>query len=159
MAVRPLTHLVVSVALFGCGKDFPRSGVDAGTEDAGPGFEPDPPAAPGFVPCPDGWREVADPGSPGLVTCDPWPESGPEDCTAPDEAHFPGEPGCRRVGTACPAGDWAEDIPGGSTVLYVRAGAAGGDGSLALPFGSVGAAVAAAPDDAVIAISKGTFNE
>ncbi len=137
--------------------------ADAGQEaDGGPGFEPappEPPERPRMTPCPKGWHEVADRDDPDLVTCDPWPKGGPRDC-ALDEAHFPGGAGCERIGTACPAGDWAEDLPAGASTLYVKAGAAaGGDGTLASPFARIADAVAVAGDDAVIALSKGTFDE
>ena len=48
----------------------------------------EPPAPPALTPCPPGWRELTDPET-GTVTCDPWPETGHEECTAVDEAHFP----------------------------------------------------------------------
>jgi len=109
--------------------------------------------------CPSGWREVPDPEIDGLATCDPFPESGPADCAA-DEAHFPGEPGCARVGPACPAGDFADDLPAGASVIYVRAGAAaGGDGTLASPFARIGDALAQASDGDVVAVGKGTYDE
>ncbi|MBI5486710.1 MAG: right-handed parallel beta-helix repeat-containing protein [Deltaproteobacteria bacterium] len=118
---------------------------------------PAPPAPPLLTPCPEGWREVTESGS-EVATCEPWPEGGPQDCTG-DQAHFPGEPGCVTVGSACPTGDWAELPPGGD-VVYVLAGAPpGGDGTRASPFGTIADAVAAATTDAVIALSKGTFDE
>jgi len=157
--------LVAAVA-EGCGgSENETPSQDAGPDLDGGGFEPDPPAAPAapappaLTPCPSGWREIVDEAHPDIVTCDPWPEGGPHVCAA-GEAHFPGRPGCESVGTACPAGDFAEDIPAGATVLYVRAGApAGGDGSAASPFAAIGEALAVAPDDAVLALSKGTFDE
>ncbi len=112
-----------------------------------------------MTPCANGWREVVDADDPDLVTCDPWPEDGPEDC-AIDEAHFPGRPGCERIGTPCPLGDWAEDIPADATVVYVKAGApAGGDGTRAAPFARIAEGVDTAPVGAIVAISKGTFDE
>jgi len=107
-------------------------------------------------PCPEGWREVEDD---GVVTCDPWPEGGPHEC-ADDEAHFPGEPGCSRIGTACPERYWAEDLPEGGTTMYVLAGApAGGAGTQASPFGSVSEALDVAAEGTIVALSKGTFDE
>ena len=101
--------------------------------------EPEPPAPPEppvLTPCPEGWREVPADGPDGIATCDPWPEGGPDEC-GDDEAHFPGEPGCTRIGTACPEGDWAEDLPTDREVVYVLAGAPeGGGGSRDAPFGS-----------------------
>lgn len=132
--------------------------LDGGEADAGP-ILPSPPEAPTLTPCPTGWREIADPDRPEITICDPWPETGPEDC-AVDEAHFPGGAGCERIGTACPPGNFAEDIPGDLTVLYVEDGAApGGDGTLALPFDTIAHALAAADPPTVVAISKGTFDE
>jgi hypothetical protein len=123
----------------------------------------DPVTLPVLTPCPDGWREAPheDPADPlGVTTCDPWPESGHEACAAVDEAHFPGEDGCVRVGSACPAGDWADDLPDEVPILYVREGeAAGGDGTRELPFGTIADAMAAATPGTIIALSRGTFDE
>lgn len=109
-----------------------------------------------MTPCPEGWREVEDD---GVVTCDPWPEGGPHEC-AEDEAHFPGEPGCSLIGTPCPEGNWAEDLPDDQEILYVLAGApAGGDGTQASPFGSINEALDVAEEGTIVALSKGTFDE
>lgn len=162
--------LPIWVALWagGCGEDSPHRDpvvLDAGSEDAAPdgavedaGPEgPAPVALPVLTPCPTGWEEVEDPSVPGLVTCDPWPD-GADDC-AEDEAHFPGSARCERIGPVCPVGDFADDLPEGADVLYVKAGAAaGGDGSLALPFDRIAQALAR-PSVDVIALSKGTFAE
>jgi len=118
-----------------------------------PPLPPEASASPVLTPCPEGWREVADPT--GVTTCDPWPESGVADC-AIHEAHFPGEPGCTTVGDACPAGDFAEGLPTDVPVIYVRPGEVGGDGSLATPYGTLTEAIAASPRPSVIALSKGT---
>ncbi len=159
-----LTTCLAALCTIGC-SGGPGGGDDAATDapDADDGLEiegpapPEPPAPPVFTPCPDGWREVEDPDT-GIVTCEPWPEGGPEECGA-DEAHFPGEPGCVRIGSACPAGDWAEDLPTDREVLYVRAGEpGGGDGTIGSPFGTIAEAVAAADPLTVIALSKGTFD-
>jgi hypothetical protein len=154
----------LAALVTGCGgSKFPEHiAGDAGPGDGAPGHEPTPPTVPEpsrMTPCPDGWREVEDPYDPQMATCDPWPEGGPLPC-AIDEAHFPGRPSCERIGTSCPAGDWAEDIPPDASIVYVLAGApAGGDGTPAAPFGSIRDAIVAAPSDAVVAISKGTFDE
>ena len=109
-----------------------------------------------MTPCPEGWREVEDD---GVVTCDPWPEGGPHEC-AEDEAHFPGEPGCTRIGTECPDGNWAEDLPDDGPILYVLAGApAGGEGTQESPFGSINEALDIAEEGTIVALSKGTFDE
>lgn len=109
--------------------------------------------------CAPGWTPVSD--DEGVVVgCNPWPGGTRATCTAVDEAHFPGEAGCARVGVACPVGDFPEGLPADATVLYVQAGApAGGDGSLATPFGTLTDALAAAPDGATLAIAKGTYAE
>lgn len=133
--------------------------ADAGPPDAARGVDgafgvapPEPPAPPQLAPCPAGWRLDGD-------VCDPWPAGGHATCAA-DEAHFPGEPGCARIGAACPAGDWPEGLPAGATVVYVRAGAGpGGAGTTASPYGTVGEALAAAPAGAVVAIARGTYDE
>ena len=140
--------------------------------DAEPGLaiaEPDipwlaagePPVARPVFACPAGWREVH-PVEDDLVvtTCDPWPETGRATCTAVAEEHFPGEPGCARIGPACPTGDWAEDLPAGRPIRYVKAGApAGGDGSMAMPFALISDATTGAAAGTVIALAKGHYDE
>jgi hypothetical protein len=156
-----VTRFVLAIVVVGCGEDA-RHRPDAGpTEDAGTdaGSEPRAPAAPALAPCPPGWREVPDAEVDGLVACDPWPASGHEDCTGA-QAHFPGGDGCERIGTACPAGDFPEDLPVGEPVVYVRAGEpGGGDGTVDAPFGSIADAIAATPGGAIVALSRGTFTE
>ncbi|MCZ7686077.1 MAG: DUF1565 domain-containing protein [Sandaracinaceae bacterium] len=83
------------------------------------------------------------------------PEAGASSC-AGGEAHFQGEAGCAPLG-ACPAGEWADGL--GGDVLFVRAGASGGDGSRASPFGTIAAALAAARAGTIVALSKGSFDE
>lgn len=154
--------LGVLLAVCACGGRPGGGHADAGPDaDAAPDasdLEPAPPEPPQMTPCPDGWQEVALPGVPDVVTCEPWPAGAPPDCGI-DGARFPGSDACERVGPACPAGDFPEDLPVGATVLYVRAGEpAGGDGTLALPYATLGTALAAANDGDVIALSKGTFD-
>lgn len=67
-----------------------------------------------------------------------------------------GQAGCRPLGDACPAGDWP-DVPGDP--VYALAGAAGGDGSQAAPFGTISEAVAAAAPGDVVVIGAGTYLE
>ena len=67
-----------------------------------------------------------------------------------------GHADCRPLGDACPAGDWP-DVPGNP--VYVLAGAAGGDGSQAAPFGTISEAVAAAAPGDVVVIGAGTYSE
>lgn len=144
----------------------PDAGPDAAPPDAG-GFVPDPPAPPApampaaevalpdLGPCAPGWRAVgADP-----TICDPWPEGGRrEDCAA-GEAHLPGGAGCERIGSACPVGDWPEDLPAEGP-LRVRPGAEpGGDGSALRPFATIADALAVATPGAVVALARGTYDE
>ncbi len=152
----------LALACSGCAADADLRALDDWTGEDRPAFEPspiEPPAAPVFAPCPPGWRETTDPDDGDVVTCDPWPEAGAVECAAVDEAHFPGEAGCRRVGSPCPEGDWADDLPAGGEVVYVRAGAEGGDGTRELPYGSVDEGLRAARSGEIVAISKGTFDE
>jgi hypothetical protein len=112
-----------------------------------------------LVPCPEGWREIPPSEQGEVATCDPWPPTGPEDCDV-DSAHFPGDDGCSLIGSPCPSGDWAEDIPVDAAVLYVRAGGpAGGDGSADAPFATIAEATAAASEGTVVALSEGTYEE
>lgn len=150
--------LSASLPLVACGApatppDDAGGGTDAGLVIA-------PPIAPALAPCPAGWRAVVD--DSGVTICDPWPATGNASATcAPDEAHFPGTPGCARIGTACAADGWASDLPAGRTIVYVDDGAAaGGDGSTrARAFTTLAAGVAAAPADAVIALATGRYDE
>ena len=119
----------------------------------------DPVTLPVLTPCPEGWREVPVTESGDVMGCDPYPEGGPYEC-ASDEAHFPGEPGCSLIGTACPEGNWAEDLPADSEVLYILADVEpGGDGTQESPFGTIEEAMNAASEGTVIALSKGVFDE
>ncbi len=168
MSSGPVISTVVAVfalVAFACGSDAPvitDSGTtDTGTDGGGTGTPVDIPwlaaGAPpvGLTPCPDGWREV--PGA-YVTECDPYPESGPEACGA-GEAHFPGEPGCRPVGAACPAGDYATDLPSTGEIIYVKAGAdPGGDGSLASPYGALSeVAWLSVTSGTTVALGKGTY--
>lgn len=123
-----------------------------------PPTPPLPPAPPALAPCAPGWRSVAAE-APSPETCEPWPASGAADCTDPGQAHFVGEPACASAGRGCPSGVWPEDLPADRPVVYVRAGADGGDGARATPYGTIGEAVATAPSGAVIAVARGTYRE
>lgn len=116
-----------------------------------------PPVAPTtFEPCPGGW----DPG--GLAeapTCVPASDAPTLRCD-PGLVRFLDSPTCEPAGDPCPAdGDWPTGLPADASVVYVRAGAAGGDGTEGAPFGTIGAAVAAAPDGAVVAVAEGVYPE
>lgn len=164
-------RLVTATALLAaCGGPESDTAGDAGLADGGndaalsrpdiPWFtEGVPPIAPpALTPCPEGWREIA-PAEPGdVATCDPYPEGGALECPL-GHAHFPGEPGCAPVGSPCPAGDWAEGLADDGTVLFVRAGASGGDGTRTRPFGTIADAMAAARDGSTIALAKGRYAE
>lgn len=156
MPLRPLIASLAGLLVAACG------GAATPAADAGPdatGDEPVAPAPPTVGPCAAGWREVE--AEPGLVVCDPWPASGHRaDCPL-GQAHFAGTPDCARVGTACDASGWPTDLPAGRPVVYVDDDAApGGDGaSRATALGSITAALAAAPADAVIALARGRYDE
>jgi len=152
---------LIAIAALGCG-DAGAAPADGGARadaaGAGGPVAPALPAAPRLTPCPAGWHEVT---SDGVVLCDPWPAGGAIDC-GPGQAHFPGEPGCERVGTVCPAtGDFPEGLPTDRPVFYVRAGAAaGGDGSQATPFARIRDGVAAAAGmNGIVAIGRGRYDE
>ena len=161
----PAAWLVL--ALFGCGGDpAPDAGVDAGRDARVTVAPPDVPwldesappvAPPALAPCPDGWREVPS-SDDGPATCDPYPEGGARGCPA-GETHFPGEPGCAPIGSACPSGEWADGLPDDGSVLFVRAGASGGDGTRAAPFGAIRDALPLATVGTTIALSAGRFTE
>ena len=169
-----LLAAIVAVVGTACGDDDAMV-ADAST-DAGivvpPRVDAQPPAleipwldagappvvAPVLTPCPAGWREISpeDPG--GVATCDPYPASGALDC-AIGEAHFPGGASCEPVGSRCPAGDFADGLADDGSVIFVRAGATGGDGTRAAPFGLVSDAMAAAVPGTTIALAKGRYVE
>src|SRR5262245_57767813 len=94
---------------------------------------PMPPALPVLTPCPSGWRTVTT-STDVPVRCDPWPEGGRAICPQ-GQAHFPGEPSCADIGSACDPNDlFAPDLPA-SGVFYVDSAAApGGDGTRTAPF-------------------------
>jgi hypothetical protein len=161
--MRASTIMAALALAVGCDGSRPSgdAGVDADLPDPSLVDIPwlaagDPPleASPEHA-CPEGFRtERTDT---GIVSCRPWPEGGPADCAGP-EAHFPGEPGCARVGTPCPSGEWPEELPTDRSIVYVREGGAG-DGTQARPYGSIGLAVSRAPVGAIVAAAKGTYEE
>ena len=136
---RALARLALVASLAGgCGSS-PAGPADGAAEgDAGP-TGPDAPwlaegVPPISWPCPEGWRQVSDVG--GAATCDAYPEGRAATCGA-YEVHLPGEPGCRRLGPACPADGLVADLPADRPVVHVLAGATGGDGTRAAPYGSL----------------------
>jgi hypothetical protein len=154
-----LTILLAVLFATACGAgEGPSDGGPRADRPRPPLISPDAPAPPVIAPCPEGWREVEGPEA--LTVCEPWPDGGRETC--PDgQAHFPGAPGCAQVGAVCPADGWPADLPTDRPIRYVALGApAGGDGmTQAMPFATIGAALAAAPEDAVIAIASGRYDE
>lgn len=157
--MRGLVVVASLVLVAGC--DGGESGTDGGTvpnPDAAvvvPWADPIPPALPDFGVCPEGWRTVSM--GEGVEACDPYGGSGVSACED-FEAHFPGMDACQRVGTVCPADGWPTELPG-TGVVFVRAGSSGGDGTRALPFGTVGAGLAAASIGDVVAVAVGTYDE
>lgn len=118
---------------------------------------PEPPAAPVLTPCPDGWR-IAE--AEAIEVCEPWPESGRAACPL-DQEHFPGQTGCRIIGSACdPSSEYAINLPS-TRILYVRPSAPGpGTGTRADPFPTIAAALALQPPaGTTIALAKGTYDE
>ncbi len=156
-----LALLLLTAACDPASDPPPDATVDAITPDAADaadtavGFEPPSPAPPVFTPCPEGWVLASD--ADGLTVCEPWPASGPAVC-ADGMVQLPGDDACRRVGPACPAGGFPTDLPVGMPVVYVEAGAMGGDGSAAAPFATIQDGVAAAPDGGIVAIASGAYS-
>lgn len=156
--MRPAPWLAWLVLASACGDGGGDRAPGDASADAGPDAAAAivaPPEPPSLGPCPAGWRTIA--GDPD--TCEPWPEGGRHPCGI-GEAHFVGGDGCAPVGDRCPAGDYAEDLPAGGDVRYVRAGApAGGDGSFESPFATISEAMAVAGDGTTIALATGTYDE
>jgi hypothetical protein len=113
------TTMAMVVLVVGCGDDASnRDGAATDTADGGLGIAP--PASPLLTVdgrCPDNWNEVND-GS-GPITCEPWAHDADTTCPT-GEAWFVGESGCAPIGTPCPTGDFAEDLPEDRAVLYVQ---------------------------------------
>lgn len=157
----------VAVLCLACGGEGGPATLQDAAADAADGdaqvpvgvADPEPPAPPSFTPCPSGWREVADPELDGLALCEPYPEGGPRDCPL-GEVHWPGTPGCAPVGTPCPAGPFADDLPDDATVWFILPGApAGADGTREHPYDDIGDALRRAHEGDVIALAKGTYHE
>lgn len=116
------------------------------------------PAALSPVSCPGGW--VAYEAAGRAVACVPsWLTSDAVPPCAADEARFPSSTACEPIGATCPAGDFADDLPAGGTVVFVRAGAEPGDGSRDRPYDSIARALAMAPTGSTIALAKGTYDQ
>lgn len=113
------------------------------------------PAADGTDACPSGWTRIDDVAE--IVACVPW-ASIEEGLCELGSARFPGEAACAPIGSPCPAGDFA-DAPAGATAVYVRPGAAAGDGTRERPFSRIADALARAPAGATIMLAKGRYDE
>jgi len=156
--------LTTAALCIGCGgrdrTPSPDAGADADLPP--PGLVDIPWLAAGAPPltpspvrvCPAGFRESRT--DTGIQLCDPWPEGGPMECTGAS-AQLPGDATCLPIGTACPAGDWPEGLPTDRPIVYVRADAVGGDGTMATPYASVRLAVMRAPRNAIVAVARGTY--
>lgn len=110
--------------------------------------------------CPEGWQvkelRVARGGRFGervVAYCEPPPR---EVCSA-SARQAAGDAGCQDSALDCPSGDFAEDL-GPGPVRYVLAGAGGGDGSRARPFGSLSQAMSLG-GPLRIAVGKGQYEE
>lgn len=153
MRVRSLAVGILAAACFvGCDGTSP---ADAGLPDGGPFLAPpDIPWLASGLPCPEGWRSVREA---DVGVCDPYPEGGRASCGA-GEAHFPGEPGCRPVGDACPSGPFADGLPAGGVVYVDANAAAGGNGTEAAPYASLSdVSWGTLGAGAVVALARGSY--
>jgi hypothetical protein len=106
--------------------------------------------------------ERLDPPAPTLPECPRWTTVEGDHCAVParpdcpeGQVRFGLDTECTAHGNECPAEPWPTDLPSG--VVYLdAAAAAGGDGSLALPFGTLDLAIdSGAP---AIAIAAGSYD-
>lgn len=137
---------LLMMVLSGCSTETPA--VDAAV-DAPPdaGATRAAPADPVLTPCPSGWLEVA---SAHGALCEPTPASAAP--CEPGALRLPGASACEPVDDLC----GARDFPLGA--IFVRAGATGGDGTEALPFGSLLDALARGGPGATIALADGSYD-
>jgi len=160
VSARGLLFVALLTPTWACGDDVVPP-VDAAPDtnvapDAAPMLVvPEAPAAPSMVEvgaCPSGWGliDVA-----GAAACQPWDESGPG-CEGAD-VRFPGDAACAPLGPACPMGRFPADVV--APALFVEAGATAGDGTEAMPFGTIAEAVLAAVSGDTIVVAGGTYLE
>jgi len=150
----PLCFLALLTA---CGDDVGASDAGDAGVDGDAGGEPIAEAAlPILTPCPTGWRTASM--DDGMMVCEPYEGEAPVTC-AEGQVHLPGQPGCAPLDAPCPTGDFADDLPSGARILYVRPGETGGDGSLTTPYGTIAEALPGATDGDVIALAKGRYDE
>lgn len=156
--------LLAAIALaMGCGDDGAMTTDSSVPPDTGAlpdsGASPDGAIPPNdlatLTPCPTGWQEVRGEGQP--TVCEPWPAGGRLACDR-YSAQFPGEATCVAIGTPCPAGDFEEGLATDGTVIFVRPGAAGGDGTAGSPFGTIDEGLAAAGPGTTVALAKGSYD-
>jgi hypothetical protein len=79
----------------------------------------------------------------------------------PGSARFHDSGACVAVGSPCPSGDFPdeEDLPTAEAVLYVRHGAADGDGARERPFGTIAGAMRLARPGSIVVLAKGDYPE
>ncbi|MBW2458821.1 MAG: right-handed parallel beta-helix repeat-containing protein, partial [Deltaproteobacteria bacterium] len=171
------------LTMLGCGDEGATEGpggggTGGGGGDGGGGAPPTPCADDEFdlgngqcLPCPPGTLEVADgcqsagvlPGGcaegfvhDGDVGCEP--TLPPAECPAGQMA-VPGDTACREI-APCGNAPWGDIVTDGTTV-YVDGSYTGGtsDGSATHPWTTIGQAVSAATEGAVIAIAEGSYAE
>lgn len=106
---------------------------------------PEPPVLPEHprLVCRPGWTRVEDAEGDGPAFCQPWSPGEVSSCPL-GQARFPSASACVDLLDSCPPGQYAENYPAGRPVIQVAAG------------DSVAAAIAGAPDSAVILLAKGT---
>lgn len=131
-------------------------GACDGTSAPSDGGPPPAVSLPELAPCTSGLREVGGIDDASPVVCEPWPEAGRPTCTGATLA-VPGEATCASVGSPCPSSEWPSDL--GVPVIYVRPGAAAGDGTEGAPFATIAEALAASADGSTIALARGTYAE
>jgi hypothetical protein len=114
------------------------------------------PELPKLMPCPDGWNAVELDFLP-VEACDPFP-AGRSSCPS-DQLLHPGALGCEMLSEPCPGGDGFPPLVGSGPFAYVRAGATGGDGSRARPFGRIPDALATLSAGTTILLAPGTYDD
>ena len=92
------------------------------------------------------------------MACEPWAVADPPSCPD-DQERFVGEAGCADVESPCPLGAFPDRIPSGAAPVYVLAGALGGDGTEASPFGTIAGALSGSGPGDVLVLGKGRYNE
>lgn len=133
--------------LAGCGPS-PSAPDAAVAPDGGPSVAaPEPPR---LAPCPPGWTPL---GRDGVSACEPTPAGSPPACPGATY-RLPGATTCVAIDDGCGDGPFPAAPDGVASVVYVAAGATGGDGTIERPFGSIVEALA--PDRAIL-IGAGTY--